>query len=205
MQEFMKGVDPALVTIAFGVSLAFGAYQWFTSSEKEGGGKSGSKMASFKAVAESKRMNFKRLEAHTDEFRKAKIISVVDNRIHVAIGFGLANCILIEGEKGCVMIDAMESNESARDVLEAFDSITDKKPVEAIILTHFHADHTHGLGPIQKKFPGAKVFAHDTLSYYFQQLLNVRSQITHKRAAFQFGNYLDEEEHENSGIGIRLR
>ena len=48
-------------------------------------------------------------------------------------------------------------------------------------------------------------FDEQDLKFYFQQLLNVRSQITSKRAAFQFGTQLDDEEHENSGIGIKLK
>ena len=40
---------------------------------------------------------------------------------------------------------------------------------------------------------------------YMQQLLNVRNKITQKRAVFQFGTELSDKEHENSGIGIRLK
>ena len=38
-----------------------------------------------------------------------------------------------------------------------------------------------------------------------QQLLNVRNKLTQKRAVFQFGTELSDKEHENSGIGIRLK
>ena len=70
-------------------------------------------------------------------------MKVLDN-IYVAINFGLANCIMIEGEDGVIIIDTMEGPEPAREVLEEFRRITDK-PIVGIILTHFHADHVYGI------------------------------------------------------------
>jgi len=50
-----------------------------------------------------------------------------------------------------------------------------------------------------------RVYAHESLQSYFKQLLNVRAPITFIRAAYQFGIYLEDAGHENSGIGISLR
>ena len=44
--------------------------------------------------------NYQKLERHTQEFNEPKIISVCHDKIHVAIGYGLANAILIEGDRG---------------------------------------------------------------------------------------------------------
>ena len=44
--------------------------------------------------------NYQKLERHTQEFNEPKIISVCHDKIHVAIGYGLANAILIEGDTG---------------------------------------------------------------------------------------------------------
>ena len=35
--------------------------------------------------------------SHTSEFNKSQVISVCENKIHVAIGYGLANVIVLEG------------------------------------------------------------------------------------------------------------
>ena len=121
------------------------------------------------------------------------------------LGYGLANCILIEGQNNAILIDTMESLEAAKDVLNAFQTIITKKPIIAIILTHFHPDHTMGLDIFTEKFPRAEIYSHETLKDYFRQLLNIRVPTTHKRGAFQFGSYLGDEEHENSGIGFKLR
>lgn len=66
-------------------------------------------------------------------------IKVTDG-VYVAIGFGLANAVLIEGEDGVIIVDTMESAEAAAPVKAAFDSIT-SKPVKAIIYADFHSDH----------------------------------------------------------------
>lgn len=153
----------------------------------------------------NKKDGYKKLGEHTGEFVKPEIITLLNGKIHVALGYGLANAILIEGKEACVLIDTLESHEAARDVLAEFKKIIKKKPIEGIILTHFHADHSYGFDVFAEAYPGVKVFAHETFSYYFQQLLNVRSQITMKRAVYQFGTALENEGHENSGIGLRLR
>ena len=62
-----------------------------------------------------------------------------------------------------------------------------------------------GFDYFAEAYPDAKVYAHKTLQGYMQQLLNVRNKITQKRAVFQFGTELSDKEHENSGIGIRLK
>lgn len=72
-------------------------------------------------------------------------------------------------------------------------------------MTHFHADHTGGFEIWAQDYPGVKVYTHETLPFYFRQLLNVRSQITMKRATFQFGTALSDEEQKNSVIGIKFK
>jgi alkyl sulfatase BDS1-like metallo-beta-lactamase superfamily hydrolase len=83
------------------------------------------------------------LASHSAEFERG-VVRVTDG-VHVAIGYGLANSILIEGEDGVVIVDTMESAEAARPVKAAFDKIS-SRPVKAIIYTHNHADHVFGAG-----------------------------------------------------------
>jgi hypothetical protein len=88
--SFVQNVDPALVYIAFLVAFGMSFYQWYT---QKPGRKPGSILRPKKA---NKKLAFEKLEKHTGEFNKAEIITVSEN-IHVAIGFGLANTIMIEG------------------------------------------------------------------------------------------------------------
>jgi hypothetical protein len=61
------------------------------------------------------------LTAHSAEF-KQEVIKVTDG-VYVAIGFGLANSVLLEGDDGVVIVDTMESAEAALPVKEAFNKI----------------------------------------------------------------------------------
>ena len=79
----------------------------------------------------------KDLANQSSEFEEQ--ILKVGNNIYIAIGYGLANSILIEGDDGVVIIDCLESSKTASRVKEAFNKIT-SKPVKAIIYTHFHPD-----------------------------------------------------------------
>ena len=58
------------------------------------------------------------------------------------------NVCFIKGEDGCVLIDTLESYEAAREVKQVFEEQfglgTKNNPIKAIILTHFHPDHTFG-------------------------------------------------------------
>ncbi len=73
-----------------------------------------------------------------------KVYQVTEG-VYQAVGFGGANSILIEGDDGIVIVDAMGSVEAGERVMSAFRKITDK-PLKAIIYTHNHGDHTFG-GP----------------------------------------------------------
>ncbi len=64
------------------------------------------------------------LAAHSTEF-KQEVIKVIDG-VYVAVGFGLANSVLLEGGDGVVIVDTMESAEAALPVKEAFNKITSK-------------------------------------------------------------------------------
>ena len=140
------------------------------------------------------------LAAHTAEF-KQEIIKVIDG-VYVAVGFGLANSILLEGHNGVIIVDTMESMEAAVPVKEAFDKIT-SKPVKAIIYTHNHADHIFGA----KVFAGddhPDVYSHERTLYYIDRILSIIRPIIYKRSMRQFGVFLPEGGVLNAGIGPYL-
>lgn len=141
------------------------------------------------------------LKKHSEEFDKPEVIEVTEG-IHVAIGFGLANSILIEGENGNIIVDCMESNEAAKRVKAEFEKINNK-PTKAIIYTHNHADHIFGAGV----FAGddkPEVYSHELTNYYIDRIVNVVQPIISQRSYRMFGSKLSEEDHINCGIGLRL-
>ncbi len=140
------------------------------------------------------------LAAHSAEFRR-EVIEVTDG-VHVAIGYGLANAILIEGDDGVIIVDTMESEEAAIPVKAAFDQIT-SKPVKAIVYTHFHSDHTFG-ATIMAGDDNPDIYAHHTTSHHLDRIVNVTRDTTYRRAMRQFGVLLPPGGVVNCGIGRAL-
>jgi len=141
------------------------------------------------------------LTAHSSEFRK-EVLEVATG-VHVAIGYGLANSILIEGDDGNIVVDALESNGAARPVRQAFDQIAGK-PLAALIYTHNHADHVFGsLAMAADDKP--EVYAHRSTAEHILRILGVLRPAIFTRSMRQFGVYLGTDDHINAGIGPRLR
>ena len=141
--------------------------------------------------------NLSKLRAHSDEFRQ-EIIQVSET-IHVAIGYALANVIMIEGDDGLIIVDTTESVAAAQQIKAEFDKISNK-PVKAIVYTHSHVDHVGG----------ASVFAgdDDPEIYSHEKALRENLPINVGRAgrggADQFGIRLSDAQRLNAGIGPKL-
>src|SRR5262245_40740457 len=65
-----------------------------------------------------------RLASQSDQFRR-EILEVTPG-VHVAVGYGMANSVLIEGDSGVIIVDTLEGDVPAREVKAAFDQITTK-------------------------------------------------------------------------------
>lgn len=140
------------------------------------------------------------LEAREGLFRR-ELIEVVDG-IHVAVGYGLANSILIEGDDGVIIVDAMESGPVAREVLAAFRTVTDA-PVKALIVTHNHADHVFGSAVMAEG--DVPVWAHATTESHIDRVVNVVRETLQVRSLTMFGSALPDSARLESGIGPELR
>ena len=133
---------------------------------------------------------------HTEEFRK-EIIEVTEG-IHVAVGFALANAIMIEGDGSNIIIDTTGTVETAQEVKDLFDSIN-SNPVEAIIYTHNHGDHTYGATVFAED--STEIYAHESTGKYLSRVIGILRPIISSRSSRMFGNVLPREEVENNGIG----
>ena len=139
----------------------------------------------------------KDLIAHSEEFKK-ELITVTDG-VHVAVGYALANSILIEGEKTNIIIDTTGTEETAREVKALFDAIN-PNPVETIIYTHNHADHTYG-ATVFAEGSSPDIYAHSTTEIYLSRVIGILRPIISYRSNRMFGNALPKEQVENNGIG----
>lgn len=137
------------------------------------------------------------LISHSDEFKK-EVIEVTKG-IHVAVGYALANSILIEGENSNIIIDTTGTIETAQEVKAMFDDIS-SNPIETIIYTHNHADHTYGATVFADE-SNPEIYAHSSTEEYLSRVIGILRPIISTRSNRMFGNALPKEEVENNGIG----
>lgn len=139
------------------------------------------------------------LDAHTQEFEK-RVYKVTDG-VYQAVGYAIANSIMIEGDDGIIIVDVTESLESAQEVMAEFRKITDK-PVKALIYTHNHADHVFGARGFVPE-GDVDVYAHETTNYYINRAGNIIANSLQIRSSRMFGTYLPQGEEGvvNTGLG----
>ena len=140
------------------------------------------------------------LAAQTAEF-KQEVIKVTDG-VYVAVGYGLANSILLEGNEGVIIVDTMESAEAAAAVKVAFKKVT-RKPVRAIVYTHYHSDHTFG-ARVMAGEDSPDIYSHEETLTQMNRAFNIAREITYRRAMRQFGALLPKGGVINAGIGPYL-
>ncbi|WP_428310146.1 alkyl sulfatase dimerization domain-containing protein [Hydrocarboniphaga sp.] len=136
------------------------------------------------------------LEAHSDEF-KQQVVKVTDG-VWVAIGYGIANSILLEGDDGVVIVDTMETREAAEQVRDEFRKISDK-PVKAIIYTHSHPDHIGGAAVFGG--PGIPVIAQAEVAANMDKIASQLQPVITRRSLRMYGSQLPQGERVNIGIG----
>ena len=152
-----------------------------------------------------KTSSVEKLIEHSNEFEKSvTTYETPGGRVHFAIGFGIANSIMVEGENGNIIIDASDSTYEASEIYKRFQKLNNK-PIVAIIYTHNHGDHTFGAAhylTTQKERP--RVIAHESTDYYMQRILGIINPVISARSSRMFGTALPEDELINVGIGKSL-
>lgn len=137
------------------------------------------------------------LENFNAEFEK-KIYEVVPG-VYSAVGYGIANSMLIVGKDGLIIIDTLDELRASQQVLEDFRKIS-SLPIKAIIYTHSHPDHIFGSQSfVSGESP--EVYAHESLLPTVQKLASETTPIIGTRSARMFGNYLEKSDLVNVGIG----
>jgi len=138
------------------------------------------------------------LEA-THEFWSPPTVHQVNDRIWVAVGYDLANSIMIEGDKGIIIVDTLSTYEKAKEVMKEFRKITDK-PVKAIIYTHGHLDHVQGTKAFLEEGDGdVKIIAHESLLDFYINENSVLGPIASVRTVYATGAMLPDEDR-NMGL-----
>ena len=136
------------------------------------------------------------------DFRE-KIYSPHEN-IKVAVGYGLANSILVLGNTQSLVVDTMGGIETASRVINDL-NIPSNKPVTTLAYTHFHADHTLGAQAFVDQFSIENVISHETTIAEIRDFFGIKRDLISERSLKMFGSILQEKDKTtSSGIGIKL-
>ncbi|MGP4066202.1 alkyl sulfatase dimerization domain-containing protein [Oceanobacillus sp. M65] len=144
--------------------------------------------------------NAGQLFEHAKRFTKR--VEKVTDGVYSAIGYGLANSILLVTNAGNVIVDTTESTEAAKEIRAEFSSIS-PQPTAAIIYTHGHTDHIRGASVFMDE--NTKVYAHAKTKEFINQQFNQLDPILTRRGARQFGVRVPKELIPASGLGPFLK
>ena len=142
---------------------------------------------------------------HSKEFdQQVLTFDTPGGKVHFAIGFGIANSIMVEGDEGNIIIDTSDSVFEAEKIYTLFRK-KNSNPIKAIIYTHNHGDHTFGASyyvNLQNEKP--QIIAHEDTDYYVQRIMGILNPIITSRSTKMFGTALPEKDLINVGIGPSL-
>lgn len=131
-------------------------------------------------------------------------IHMPHENIKVAVGYGLANSILIMGNSESLVIDTMGGIETASRVIADLNIPADK-PVTTLAYTHFHADHTLGAQAFIDQFSIENVISHETTVAEIRDFFGIKRDLISERSLKMFGSILQEKDKTSAnGIGIKL-
>ena len=139
-------------------------------------------------------------EAICDEVIGPPRVEEVAERLYVAIGYDLANTIVLNTDDGNVVIDVSQSPESAEIVRAAVEEVA-PGPTKAIIYTHSHVDHVGGARVWVDE--GTEIWATDAFVPHLIKQYGAFRRAELLRGLRQFGEDVPETMIPCSAIGAR--
>ena len=138
-----------------------------------------------------------------DENHGQPRIEQVSGHVWAALGFELANTMLIHTDEGNVIIDTSICTAAARAVKKMMLEKAPAGPVKAIIYTHSHVDHTMGASVWAE--PVTRIWATDAFIPHFFKQYSVFLKAETARGMRQHAYHLSRDEVPCSTVGPIMR
>lgn len=151
------------------------------------------------------------LAAHARRMRQR--IYRTGKRVYCAVGYALANVIIVRCDHALVVIDTTESHQSATQIWQDFKAAVPEVadwPVAALVYSHNHSDHINGarafVNEEDVQAGRTQIIAHATLMRAVSDNASVVAPILATRSAYSFGALLPPgpQGSVSAGIGPRL-
>ncbi len=151
------------------------------------------------------------LAAHARRMRQR--IYRAGDRVYCAVGYALANVIIVRCDHALVVVDTTESHQSATQIWQDFKAAVPELadwPVAALVYSHNHSDHINGarafVNEEDVQAGRTQIIAHATLMRAVSDNASVVAPILATRSAYSFGALLPPgpKGSVSAGIGPRL-
>ena len=125
-------------------------------------------------------------------------IEQVTPMIFAAVGYDLANIILVHTPEGNVIVDTAMSPARAKEIKDALLPLA-PRPIKAVIYTHSHIDHVGGASVwVEKDTP---IWATEDFTEHFLKQYALFAPTEQRRGRLQFGEHVPPELLPCPGIG----
>lgn len=128
-------------------------------------------------------------------------IERISEHVWAAVGYDLANEILVHTPEGNVIVDALMSPKRGEAAKRDLLASAPAGPVKAVIFTHSHIDHIGGASLWMDDRP--QIWATDTFTDHFYKQYQVFLPIETIRGRRQFGDHASLDDLPCNGIGRR--
>jgi len=141
------------------------------------------------------------LEGHCRDMVGAPRVERISEHVWAAMGYDLANTVLIRTPAGYIVIDPGMSPKRARAVKQALESEVPGGPVAAVVYTHSHIDHVGGASVWAKA--GVPIWSTEALPEHLFKQYQVFLPAESARGRRQFGQHVPLSALPCSALGKR--
>jgi alkyl sulfatase BDS1-like metallo-beta-lactamase superfamily hydrolase len=141
------------------------------------------------------------LATHCREVIGEPRIERISEHVWLAIGYDLANTVLVRTERGHIIVDPGMSPVRAQTVKEALLKAVPAAPIRAIIYTHSHIDHVGGASVWAE--PKTEIWATEAFAGHFFKQYGLFIAAETVRAGRQFGLHVPKSDLACGALGPR--